>query len=129
VYAEGYIVAVNSVIQLTNSQFHQHRLDLERYIGIYCWCWWYYIFWFSCTAFTLKEIYSTASLSDFDTNGVRAFMSIWFWCWTSKILQNFTRIRGGNVVFVLQRYSNINWCSSFYITNKDNNRGDFEDSG
>jgi len=84
----------------------------------------------SISAGTLRKItVATSSLTDFDTNGVRAFMVSGSGVSVTNVLQNFTKLSGGNVEFIYNGAPTLTGAVVLYNKQtKDNNRGDFEDS-
>jgi hypothetical protein len=72
---------------------------------------------------------ATSSLTDFDKDGVRAFVVSGSGVDPDNILQEFTKISGGNIVFVYNGAPTLAGSTVLYNKQtKFNFRGDFEDS-
>lgn len=84
----------------------------------------------SIAATSLKKItVATASLADFDKEGIRAFMVSGSGVNPQLILQQFTKEVTGNIVFVYSGTPSLTGASVLYNKQtRDNARGDFEDS-
>ena len=79
---------------------------------------------------TLRKItVSTSSLSDFDQEGIRAFMISGSGVSTSNILQAFTKKGDGTIEFIYNGAPTLTGAVTLYNKQtRDNARGDFEDS-